>query len=300
VLRRGVGQAPALLVDVPRRARTGAYVLRLSSRAGSAQVPVAVRGRGAGRRVLVVLPAISWQGLNPLDDDGDGFPDTLDSAQAVVLSRPLANGRLPVGFGSEVAPLLRYLSANRLPYDLTTDVALANGRGPRFGGHGGVVFAGTERWFTEALDRRLRDYVERGGRVASFGTDAFRRTVRATPTQLAGPSPPQDTNVFGEQTSAATSAAAPLVVNPGDSLGLFAGTDGFVGLFTRFEQSRRLVGGTHVVASAGREPTHPAFVAYRLGRGLVVRVGTPQWSRMLSSDTEVANVTESLWSLLSR
>jgi hypothetical protein len=250
--------------------------------------------------VLVVLPAITWQGLNPLDDDRDGFPDTLDGSQAVALSRPLANGRLPVGFRSEVAPLMRYLSANRLPFDLTTDVALANGRGPRLGGHGGVVFAGTERWFTEALDRRLRDYVERGGRVLSFGTDAFRRTVGVTPTQLTAPSPPQETNVLGEQTSPASSAAAPLVVNPGDSLGLFSRTDGFLGLFTHFEQSRRIVGGTRVVTSAGRDPDHPAFVAYRLGRGLVVRTGTPQWNAMLSSDAEVANVTRTLWSLLSR
>jgi hypothetical protein len=299
-LRRGVGQAPVVVVGVPRAARSGAYVLRLSARAGNAQVPVAVRGRSASRRVLVVLPAISWQGRNPLDDDSDGFPDTLDSSSAVPLSRPLAKGRLPVGFASEVAPLLRYLTANRLPFDLTTDVALANGHRPGFGGHGGVVFAGTARWFSEALDRRLRDYVERGGRVASFGTDAFRRTVGITPTQLTGPSPPQDTNVLGEQTSPAASAAAPLVVNPGDSLGLFSATDGYVGLFTRFEQSRRRVGGTRVLASAGRDPAHPAFVAYRLGRGLVVRAGTPQWSAMLSSDAEVANVTKSLWSLLSR
>ena len=52
--------------------------------------------------------------------------------------------------------------------------------------------------------------------------------------------------------------------------------------------------------SAGRDPAHPAFIAYKLGGGLVVRVGTPQWSRMLSTDTEVAAVTKSLWSLLSR
>jgi hypothetical protein len=205
-----------------------------------------------------------------------------------------------VGFGQEAAPLLRFLAANRLPYDLTTDFALANGRGPGFGGHGGVVFAGTERWFTESLDRRLRGYVEGGGRVASFGTDALRRTVGLAPTDLTAPSPPQQANVLGEQTSPAASAAAPLVVNPGDALGLFAGTDGFVGLFTRFEQSRRRVGGTQVAASAGRDPAHPAFVAYRLGRGLVVRTGTPQWSAMLASDPEVASVTTSLWSLLSR
>ena len=299
-LRRGVGQAPVLRVGVPRKVRTGVYLVRITARVGTAQVPVAVRGRAAGGRVLVVLPAISWQGLNRVDDDADGFPDTLDDARSVPLSRPLAGGATPVGFRSEVAPLLSFLAANGLPYDLTTDIALANGRGPGFGGHHGVVFAGSERWFTEALDGRLRAYVERGGRVASFGTDALRRTVGITPSALVDPSPPQETNVLGEQTGLAASAAAPLVVNPGDTLGLFSGTDGFIGLFTRFEQSRRRVGGAQIEASAGREPVHPAFIAYKLGNGLVVRTGTPQWSRMLATDSEVANVTRSLWSLLSR
>jgi N,N-dimethylformamidase beta subunit-like protein len=289
-----------LRIAVPRKAGTGLYVARLSARAGSARVPVAVRARSAGTRVLVVLPAITWQGLNPVDDDADGFPDTLDDAHAVPLSRPLAGGRPPRGFGAEVAPLLGFLGSNNLRFDLTTDVALAAGRGPGFDGHGGVVFAGSERWFTEDLDRRLRAYVERGGRVALFGTDSLRRTVALTPTELADPSPPQETNVLGEQTGPASSAAAPLVVNPGDTLGLFSGTDGFVGLFTRFELSRRRVAGTKVEASAGRDPSNPAFIAYRLGRGLVVRTGTPQWNRMLSTDTEVAAVTKSLWSLLSR
>ena len=142
--------------------------------------------------------------------------------------------------------------------------------------------------------------MEGGGRVASFGTDALRRTVTLTPTTLADPSPAQATNVLGEQTAPASSAAAPLVVNPGDTLGLFSATDGFVGLFTRFEQSRRRVGGASSWPRPGVIPAHPAFVAYKLGAGLVVRTGTPQWSPMLSTDSEVAGVTKSLWSLLSR
>jgi N,N-dimethylformamidase beta subunit-like protein/flagellar hook capping protein FlgD len=299
-LRRGVGQAPVLRIAVPGSAATGVYMLRLSAGAGAARVPVAVRGRSAAARVLVVLPAITWQGLNGVDDDADGFPDTLDDARSIPVSRPLAGGRPPARFGSEVAPLIGFLASNHLRYDITTDVALAAGRGPGFGGHRGVAFAGSERWFTEELDRRLRAYVEHGGRVASFGTDALRRTVTLTTTRLADPGPPQETNVLGEQTGAASSAAAPLVVNPGDTLALFSGTDGFVGLFTRFEQSRRRVAGAKVEASAGRDPSNPAFVAYTLGRGLVVRTGTPQWSRMLATDTEVAAVTKSLWSLLSR
>jgi hypothetical protein len=299
VLKRGAGHAPVLRVRVPRGSHTGVYLVKASARSGTTTVPIAVRGR-RGERVLVVLPAITWQGLNPVDDDTDGFPDTLENARSVPLARPFASARLPVGFGAEVAPLLRFLTRSKLPYDLTTDIALARGSGPRPEGHAGVVFAGSERWFTEPLDAQLRAYVEGGGRVASFGTDAFRRTVEVSPTALAAPSPAQETNALGEQTAPISSAAAPLVVNPGDTLGLFARSDNFIGLFTRFEQSQQRVSGAELLASAGRDPAKPAFVAYRLGSGVVVRVGTPEWSRALSSDPEVANVTTSLWSYLSR
>jgi hypothetical protein len=298
-LKRGSGRAPALTIPVPRRARTGVYLVAVSSASGATAVPLAVRAGRPGS-VLVVLPAITWQGLNPVDDDGNGFPDTLDDARAVPLARPFASARLPAGFGATIKPLLRFLAARKLSFDLTTDLALARGTGPQFDHRKGVVFAGSERWFTEPLDARLRRYVEHGGRVASFGTDSLRRTVAITPTQLSDPSPAQDTNTLGEQTAPASSAAAPLVVNPGDALGLFAGTDGFVGLFTHFEQSRRRVSGANLESSAGRDPQHPAFVAYQLGRGLVVRVGTPQWSASLSNDSQVARVTTNLWSLLSR
>ena len=298
-LKRGRGHAPALSIPLPRKASTGVYLVGISSAGGATVAPLAVQGRRRGR-VLVVLPAITWQGLNPVDDDTDGFPDTLDSAAAVPLTRPFASGRVPAGLNGEIRPLLRFLASNHLGYDITTDVALARGSGPQLDHRPGVVFAGSERWFTEPLDKRLRSYVENGGRVASFGSDSLRRTVALSSTQLSDPSPAQETNALGEQTAPISSAAAPLVVNQPDTLGLFAGSDGFVGLFTHFEQSRRRVSGANLQSSAGRDPQHPAFVAYQLGRGLVVRTGTPEWSKSLSSDTEVARVTTNLWSLLSR
>jgi hypothetical protein len=298
-LTRGRGRAPAINIPLPRRAASGVYLVAVSSPSGATVAPLAVQGRRRGR-VLLVLPAITWQGLNPVDDDADGFPDTLESASAVPLTRPFASARVPAGLNGEIGPLLRFLARSKLAYDLTTDVALARGTGPQLGNRPGVVFAGSERWFTEPLDARLRRYVERGGRVASFGSDSFRRTVVLSGTQLSDPSPAQEANALGEQTAPISSAAAPLVVNAGDTLGLFAGTDGFVGLFTRFEQSRRRVSGADLEASAGRDPEHPAFVAYQLGNGLVIRIGTPEWSRSLATDPEVARVTTNLWSLLSR
>ena len=292
---KGRTRSPVTRVRIPRRTATGIHVLR----AGRTAVPLVVRGRGSGGRVLVVVPAISWQGLNPVDDDANGFPNTLENSTSVALARPWAFGRLPAALRRETAPLTSFLTDRHLRYDLTTDVALASGHGPSFTGHAGVLLAGSELWLTEALDQRLRAFVEGGGKVASFGTDALRRTVTVSPQRLSSPSPPQDANVFGEEAVPAQSEAAPLVVHA-DSLGLFAGTDGFVGLFTRFEQQQRLVGGAQVQTGAGRDPAHPAFVAYRLGKGLVIRVGTPQWAPAIATDSEVAAVTRSTWELLSR
>ena len=51
--------------DARRRARAGA-----AQRAGTARKP---------RGVLVVLPAMTWQGRNAVDDDGDGAPEPLDA-----------------------------------------------------------------------------------------------------------------------------------------------------------------------------------------------------------------------------
>ena len=41
-----------------------------------------------------------------------------------------------------------------------------------------MLFAGSERWITRTLSRRLRKYVTDGGRVALFGGDSMRRGVR--------------------------------------------------------------------------------------------------------------------------
>jgi hypothetical protein len=54
------------------------------------------------------------------------------------------------------------------------------------------------------------------------------------------------------------------------------------------------------VVNAGRDPEKPAFAAYRFGRGLFVRVGTPQWSRALRARPEVAAVMRRLWARLER
>src|SRR5204863_8362273 len=141
-------------------------------------------------------------------------------------------------------------------------------------------------------------FVQGGGRGASFGADAFRRDVQLSGARLTAPSPAHAVNAFGEGTSQLRIPAAPLVVSR-DLAGLFAGTDGFVGLFTDFEQQTSLARGARLLAAAGRDPHKPAFVAYSLGRGTVVRVGTPAWNSSIDSDPQVARVTERIWALLS-
>lgn len=298
-LARGGGRAPRVQVRVPRGTHTGVYLLRVQAGGHRASQPLVVQGPGRSR-MLVVLPALAWQGTNQVDDDGNGFANTLSSGDDVDAARPFAHGQPPAGLGDSVAPLLRLLGRERVTYEITTDLALAESGGAGIAGHSGVVFAGSETWLTSKVDLALRNYVEQGGKVASFGTDAFRRLVRLDRNLLTGPTPPERVNVFGEETALTRIAEAPMVVNQPDMLGLFAGTDGFVGLFTRFEQSKTLVGGAQILSSAGRDPRHPAFVAYRLGKGIVVRVGSPAWSADLAGNTELTDVTRRIWSLLSR
>lgn len=298
IARGGEERGREFAIRVPRDARTGLHLLRVRAGGHRGIVPIAVDGRRSAK-VLVVLPAITWQGRNPLDDDRDGFPDTLDSAGSVLVERGFAHARLPEGLESRVAPILRFLDEQRLRYDLTTDLALARGQGPQLDGRTGLLFPGSERWLTEDLDRRLREYVEGGGRVASFGVDSFRRRVRLAGDALAEPSAPELRNVFGEEVAKVSVPEAPLTVTS-DSIAMFDRTDGFVGLFERLELSRSLAAGLELVAAAGRDAEHPAFVVYRLGDGLVLRAGAPGWARQLEPGSEIARVTERTWKLLSR
>src|ERR671914_508533 len=115
ILRRGGRMGGLFRVRLPRRARTGVYLVRVRAGRRSAGWPVAVAGlpqtraAAARPRPLVVLPALTWQGRNPVDDDLDGFADTLERPGRVVLDRPLLHGRLPPAFSRETLPLLAFL-----------------------------------------------------------------------------------------------------------------------------------------------------------------------------------------------
>ena len=88
-IRRGGRVGGSFRVGIPRKTRTGVYLVRVRAGEQRAVWPLAVAGlpqkdSAEGRsRVLAVLPALTWQGLNPVDDDADGFADTLTTARSV-------------------------------------------------------------------------------------------------------------------------------------------------------------------------------------------------------------------------
>ena len=290
----------------PPRSGTGLYTLRVTAIrkhaawGDSATVPV-VLGSRRERGALVVYPAIAWQGLNPVDDSGDGFPDDFAGApgarpQRVPAFRTLAGGRLPRGFAGQEGALARFLARRQASRaaEATTDYALAADPEAALAGRRAVLFAGDERWITPELGLALNRFVRAGGRVAFFAPDALRRTVRIAAGSISGPSDRSERDVFGESLSVERSAPAPLVAFA-DQLGLLRGP---TGLFSRFESSRSRARAAELLVSAGRRPGSPVLVAYRLGRGLVIRVGVTGWqaaaagSASRGPDPNVAYTTE--------
>jgi hypothetical protein len=246
---------------------------------------------------------MTWQGQNPVESDRDGWPDTLDAGVGVPLARGFLHGRPPRSIVNESVGTLDFLARIRANFDLTTDVALAAGKAPGIAGHNGVLFAGSERWITPKLNLQLRHFVAGGGTVASFGEDVLRRGVDLRQGMLVNPTRRQRRDLFGERTTPFTSPEAPLVVSQ-DKLGLFSGSDGFIGSFTHFERSNGLDRRAALLTAGGRATgngtTKPDFVAYSLGKGIVIRVGTDQWPAALSQSPEAANATRRMWTLLSR
>lgn len=307
----GRDRGGTLRFTVPRTP-AGLYELRIEAlrpvRGGAsvARTPVAVRARGK-RELLVVQPSIAWQATNPVDVDGDGFGDPFQSLPPgeqlrVSTGRKLVTPLGPPGWRSAEGALADFMAGDTTldSYAVSTDFALASAPDPTTAlkDHKAVLFAGDERWITPQLGTALRRYVEDGGRVAFFAPDAFRRTVRLSAGSISGPSERRERDIFGEAIDDASVAPAPLVAFA-DEIGLLQGP---TGLFVNFEQSRSRARAAEVLTAAGREAGKPALVAYRLGKGLVIRVGVPGWQAELlgSSDLNVAYTTRAIIAELSK
>ncbi|MDP9377383.1 MAG: hypothetical protein M3P40_07445 [Actinomycetota bacterium] len=318
-VRRG---RPRVVVTAPGKT-SGAYLLELRAGRYRTAAPVLVQSPRRSK-LLVVAPLISWLGSARLDDDADGFPDTLDESAAVRLSRPFADARgLPENFADQFAPLLVHLDRSRVRYDLTTDLALAQ-RQADLDDYDGILIAGPARWVTRRLARDLRGFVTSGGRVASIGVDALRRGVDVTDDALQRPTQPTERDIFGarlvdvrstEQGDTAAVALGPIAEQR--ELGLLEGSDGVLTGFTAWEEARMpnesqelltalgrpLTESEATEAEAqGREPRQalPIVSATRIGRGVVIRVGLPEWGNRLTDDEEVRQIQRNIVDILRR
>jgi len=299
VIARGVKTRPPLRLRAPGR-ESGVYLLEANTVTRSVRVPFAVQGRRR-RSVLVVLPFITWQGRNAVDDDGDGLPNRLDAGLGVRIGRMLTGDGLPAGFARREAPLLAWLDRTGRRYDVTTDVALARGVGPRVEGHRGVILPSDTRWLPRRVAQRLRRFVRRGGTLLSLGTDSLRRQVELSPGgRLVDPTPPASSDLFGASPAPVQRLEQPIDLTvASDDIGLFEGTGG---LFGGWREVEPVAAARSAVASAVTPGGRPVLLATRDGRGVVLRYGLPELpTRLTLDETEpVTALMARTWTLLSR
>ena len=319
--RRGISRAGRARLTLRAPAGGSAvHLLELRSGRHRLRVPFLVQSEERSD-LLVVVPAITWLGRAPGDDDGDGLPDTLERGGPVRWPRPVAaDDGLPEGFADDVAPLLVALDRAGIAYDVTTDIALARGEGPLLDGHEGVLLAGSLRWIPRPLALRLRRYVSAGGRLGAIGADSMRRGVTMTADTLARPTQPVPRDPFGTRLrpmaplgdGGDAGVLEPLAEDP--DLGLLEGSDGVLGGFDRGEPGRVPErAGIRLLAALGRPPAAeetaedavapgdeplPVLAATRMGKGLVIRVGLPEWSQRVIADPEVEQINRNIADLL--
>jgi flagellar hook assembly protein FlgD len=321
ILKRGRATAPQLALRAPR-GPSGVYLLELSSGRWHTTVPFLVQ---AAKRssLLVVVPAISWLGTDKVDDTPfDGIPNTLDDVGASVRWPRVLQGEsgLPAGFADQVAPLIVFLDRQHVRYDITSDLDLDLTENPRASDRPGVLLAGSERWVTRSLANRLKRYVSDGGRLAIFGADTLHRTVRlrvhadGDSGTLSRATQPTPSDPFGAYVGRERRTPAPVAVSQydGDDNDLMTGALSLPG-FTRLEESASL--GTGKLLAAVGEPlsaqeeaaatqsgkparaVHPALSEVQLGKGMVIRVGLPEWPQRLH-EGGVAQVTRNIFDIL--
>ena len=296
-LASGDSDQATLSVHIPA-GRPGLYKLVLRSPAGSTTVPIVASGAPRAH-VLVVLPALTWQALNPVDDTGDGLPNTLAKGGPIELDRPLVGGP-PAGIADE-AGLLAYLDGSHRPYELTTDLGLISGVGPRLGaGYRAVVLAGSERWLPASESAALRSYVKVGGRVLSLGVDSLRRGVTVAGNRALDPTPPSATDALGARPGGlASKTAAPVVVTT-DTLGLFTGVAAPLGGFRSYQPVGSVAAPGRVQSSAEPGGGSPAIVGYALGNGIVIDLGVPGFGSALSRDAGARQLLDRIWAVASK
>jgi flagellar hook assembly protein FlgD len=297
--RRGRrGEGGPFTIPAPR-GESKLYLLEVRRGKYRSSVPVAVDGKRR-RNVLVVLPATTWQGRNPIDDDGDGLPNTLELGVSARLDRVMAGNGLPRGLAENEGPLLVFLARNRVRFDVTTDAALAAGVGPKLQGHNGVLLAGDTVWLTEELRRTLRRFVSGGGALASFGTGSLRREVRQEDGRLLDPSAPAPLDLFGERLSRLREERVDVTNLEDDPrVRLFEGAEGLFPGVERWEETIDAGREGELASSAVTIDGRQVVVGLRFGRGLVIRPGIAGFGSRLSQDRASSELALRTMTLLS-
>ena len=295
--RATAGGAGELKVRAPQRL-LGRVRARVRTGKALTAVPFAVQD-AATAPILVVLPAVTWFGHDPLDDDRDGVPNTLERGGPADYPRLLAGG-LPDRFSDEIAPLLAFLDGQNVRYDVTTDLTLA---ATRVGAHRRAPGGAARR--AAALDPD----VELARRLRALRHRRRPRRRRSAPTRCAAAStspatgccarsPPTDADPFGaalrplrrlgaaRSRSSRSPTRAETACSPASSscraspswrsravddrvrVALAA-----VDRAGRSRRRRRPARSPPSRPGARRSPT--------LGEGIVIRVGLPEWGARL-------------------
>jgi flagellar hook assembly protein FlgD len=313
-LESGRSSAVGLRVPVPGGS-DGLYELSLAWGSHRTAVPIVggVSGVGGGSgsspggsggsgptagRVLVVLPALTWQGDNPVDDDGDGIPNTLLAGTPIQLARPFTDG-LPAGFASE-AGLITYLRAAGLRFSLATDLSLVSGGATLLHGYSGVVFAGSETWLPAATTTALSTWAQQGGHVLSLGIGALQRTVTVSGGEAMDPSSAHGVDALQARPEGLRTTAGSLLLVDRNGQSLFASRSEALSGFRSFQAFGPVQAPARLLTSVGVSAGTPAVIGYALGRGAVVDVGLPGFGSALSHNVTAQGFVGRVWALLLR
>jgi hypothetical protein len=242
---------------------------------------------------------LTWMGNSPVDDSGDGLPDTLAAGDPAQLDRPLVDGP-PASLGADAA-LLAYLDSLHLSYQLTTDVALAEGAGPSLAGRSGVLFPDGSHFLPASLaagPSGLPAFVRAGGRILTLGTGTFggvsRLTGSATAARAATPDLPA-ADPFGAARGPITPTGGQLIPELRDALGLFGSGLAFSG----FSEYQPVVPpSSPAVSAAGISEQSAAVVGFSYGKGIVIEVGLPNFATTLAHDYDSQQLLDNAWHLL--
>ena len=258
------------------------------------------RGAPAGRAARAHLAGPEPRGRRRRRLRRTGFR----SRDAVRLDRPFAGGGLPPRFdaGGVAAPALARPRAARPTTSPRTSRSPA-ARGRRSGTRPGWPSPEASCGCRSELMERLRDYVADGGRVASV-----RRGLLQARGELRGDRRAQPVAAAARERVRRADRAPAHERGAADRVrGRARAVRGRVRASSASSRSSRPPAACRArprrITEAGRDAGQPAFLAFGLGGGIVLRAGTPQWARELEESAlslELPQVTKRIWRMLSR